>query len=121
MLRTRSRRLYAECGTGRLKVWAEVVPAGDDIVVFIGGGERPHLGSFSFCDASHASFCASLPGHKDYIVSAKAATTLSEGLGRTCAVVAGIHVDNATKQEIELLLENSNKCIDLLIRKMKAQ
>jgi hypothetical protein len=119
MPRTRSLTLHAECGTGRLRVWAEGIPAGDDIFVYIGGGEKPHVGSFSLSDASHAFFCASLPGHKDYMVSTKAASKLSQKLGKTCAVVAGIHIDNATKPEIELLLKNSDKCIELLIRKLK--
>lgn len=117
--RAGSQRTRAEFGKGRHRVWAEAMPAGEDYVVFVGGGERPHVGSFSLSDAAHAPFSASLPGHKDHLVSGKAASRISKELGRTCAVVAGIHVDNATRQDIALLLKNSEGCIDLLIGMLK--
>jgi hypothetical protein len=44
---------------------------------------------------------------------------VSKEMGKTCVVVTGIHIDNATKRDIELLLENSEKCLDLLIGIMK--
>jgi len=119
MPRTKSRRPYAESGGGRHKVWAEAIPAGEDIVIFIGGGERPHVGSLSLADAGHPPFSASLPRHKDHLVSSKAAARVSKELGKTCVVVAGIHVDGATNPDIELLLKNSDKCLDLLIGMVK--
>jgi hypothetical protein len=121
MPRAKNRRLYAKFGDGRHKVWAEAIAAGEDIVIFIGGGERPHVGSLSLADAGHAPFSASIPGHKDYLVSSKVATRVSKELGKTCAVVAGIHVDNATKPDIGLLLKNSDKCLDLLIGQLKGR
>jgi hypothetical protein len=109
----------AEFGEGRHKVWAEAVRAGEDLVIFIGGGERPHVGSLSLSTVGSAPVSASLPGHKDHVVSSRAAMRVSKEMGKTCVVVTGIHIDNATKRDIELLLENSEKCLDLLIGMMK--
>jgi hypothetical protein len=121
MPRAKSRRPCAEFGEGRHRVWAEAMPAGEDIVIYIGGGEKAHVGSLSLADAGHAPLSASLPGHRDHLVSSRAAARVSKELGKTCVVVAGIHVDNATRPDIELLLNNSDKCLDLLIGMMKKE
>jgi hypothetical protein len=119
MPRKMARRERSEFGEGRHHVWAEAIPAGEDLVIFIGGGDRPHVGALSLSDTAHAPFSASLPGHMDHVVSSKAATKVSRELGKTSAVVAGIHLDNATRGDIGTLLANADKCVDLLIGKLK--
>ncbi len=119
MPRNDGHRLFSEHGKGKHRVWAEAVPAGQDVVIVVGGGERPHVGSLSLASAAHPPFSASVPGHKDYLVSSRAAARVSGELGRTCVVVVGIHIDNASKAEIELLMNNADRCLDLLIGALK--
>lgn len=113
------RTLAAESGEGRHRVWAEVVRAGEDLVIYMGGGERPHIGSISLSSAEGAPISASLPGHKDYVVSNRAAERVSRETGRACVVVAGLHVDGAERPDIDLLLANAERCLDTLIRLLK--
>jgi hypothetical protein len=119
MARKRAQRAFAEYGKGRHRVWAEAIYAGKDLVIFIGGGEKPHVGSLSLAAAEGAPLSVSVPGHRDYIVSNEAARRVSRETGKACVVVAGLHVDNAAKLDIELLLRNSDKCLSLLIEMMK--
>jgi len=60
----------------------------------------------------------SVPEHKDYIVSSEAARRIAEAAGRRCLVVVGIHVKNASKRDIHWLLENSDKCINMLLERL---
>ncbi|MDD1764635.1 MAG: hypothetical protein LUQ46_01310 [Candidatus Methanomethyliaceae archaeon] len=109
---------HFEYGKGKYKVWADSIPAGHELVVFIGGGEKPHIGSVSISEKTGKAFSFSIPEHKDYIVSNDAACRISEATGRRCLVVVGIHIQNASKLEIKKLLENSGKCVDKLIEKI---
>ena len=108
---------FAEYGEGKYRVWADLIPAGEDFVVFIGGGEKPHIGSMSICEKGGEAFSVSMPEHKDYIVSREAAKRIAELTGRRCLVVVGIHVEGATKLEIKKLLKNASKCIELIMVK----
>ena len=89
------------------------------MVVFIGGGERPHIGSVSICERGGEAFTMSVPEHKDYIVSNKAAQRIAEVTGQRCLVVVGIHIEDASKWDIQKLLEHSDKCVDLLLEKVR--
>jgi hypothetical protein len=119
MARKRVQVPFAECGKGRHRVWAEAIVAGEDLVIFVGGGERPHVGSLSIAAAEGAPISLSVPGHKDYIVSDGWARRVSMETGKACVVVAGLHVDNGKESDIGMLLKNSEKCLDLLIGMMK--
>ena len=110
---------FLQVGDGKYAIWAEVVEAGNDLLVYIGGGERPHIGGASFMSPRGAPFSLSCPKHKDYIVSSDASIRISAATGRTCLVVVGIHVDNASISDIEKLLYNSERCVDLLVSKLK--
>ncbi|MDI9645017.1 MAG: hypothetical protein QFX35_07360 [Candidatus Verstraetearchaeota archaeon] len=106
----------AEFGEGRLRIHAVAIAAGNDLVVFLGGGEAPHVGGISLSDPPAPSITISIPGHKDYLVSHEVSERISRATGRRCLVVAGIHVDNASKEDIAALVRNSSTCADLLIR-----
>lgn len=109
---------FVECGEGRHKVWLDVIEAGGDLVVFIGGGERAHIGAISICSVNGLPFTFSLLKHKDYVLSHSASQTICKETGRNTTVLCGIHIDNASEREIDLLLRNSKECIRLMLKKM---
>jgi hypothetical protein len=110
---------FASFGRGRCQVWADIVYAGKDLIVFIGGGERPHIGSMTISEGVGALFSFSVPNHKDYIVSSSAARRIGEKCGGRCLVISGIHIDGASKDEIDLLVANSSRCVDMIIGTLK--
>ncbi|MEJ5293210.1 MAG: hypothetical protein WHS82_06395 [Candidatus Methanosuratincola sp.] len=105
----------ASFGEGRYRVFAEAIQAGDDILVFIGGGDRPHIGGFSWASPSASPASFSIPFHKDFVVSHQVSEKVSRATGKRCLAVAGIHVENATRDEIVILVRNSLICTDILI------
>lgn len=109
----------AEFGEGRHRIYAVAVSAGQDLVVFLGGGEKPHVGGVSISDPGGPPTTISVPGHKDFIVSHEVSERMSRETGRRCLVVVGIHVDNASKEDISALLKNASTCTDLLIRSVQ--
>ncbi|MGQ9722567.1 MAG: prenylated flavin chaperone LpdD [Candidatus Jordarchaeum sp.] len=120
---------YAEEGEGKCQVWAFFFLLGDDLVVGIGGGERPHIGALAVAEPrpsrakpdviSSTSSVITLLGHKDDIVAREAADSLASETNRVVTVTAGIHVENATKKEIETLLANSRRVIQKIIKRIK--
>ncbi len=107
-------------GDHRLTAWAAI--CGPDVVLVVGGGTRPHIGSVAVAIA-HASLkdpnkltasvsVIAVPGHKEDQLTREAALKLSQVLKTTVAVSAGLHVDHATPQEIELLVNNFNRLMD---------
>ncbi|MFB0544634.1 MAG: hypothetical protein ACETVN_02875, partial [Asgard group archaeon] len=110
-----------EEGEGRTKLHLIAVFSGDDLIVVIFGGNRPHIGSVTvayppFTDEEKKRekegvvlSTIPLPGHKDYVVSEMVAEKVSRVLGRVVAVSVGIHIERASKAEIEEVLKNSEK------------
>ncbi len=107
-----------EFGEGRHRVWLDLISAGDDFVVYIGGGDKPHMGSISVCPNSGSPFTISLIKHKDYIISHRAAQTIFKETGRKTAVIAGIHIENASKEDIDILIKNAEECVQIFVKKM---
>lgn len=114
-------RVRFESGYGRLNVWAEVILAGEELLVYIGGGDRPHLGAFSVAKPRENPLSFSMPGHMDYIISSESSKRICEATGMMCAVVCGIHVDNAAPDEIESLIVNSRKCVDSILQNLRSR
>ncbi|MCQ8892923.1 MAG: hypothetical protein NQU41_06030 [Candidatus Methanosuratincola sp.] len=111
--------ITASFGKGRYRIFAEAIQAGDGIIVYVGGGERPHIGGFSLSDPPASAVSFSIPLHKDFVVSHQVSEKVSRATGKRCLAVSGIHVENATKEEISMLVNNALACTDILIELMR--
>ena len=60
-----------------------------------------------------------LPGHRDDLVAELFAQKISLAFRCHAAASAGIHIDNASKGDIQILIKSSEKCCEELIKKMK--
>lgn len=109
---------FAEYSEGKYRIWADVIYAGDDLVVYLGGGDKPHIGSASISEKGGNPFTISIPGHEDYIVSEEAAKRIARATGHRCMVIVGIHVNDASKSEIKTIMENSAKCVNIILKKV---
>lgn len=94
-------------GNVRLELSADVT--GEGIVVFIAGGTKEHVGGVamslpreSLSGKGHScdTWILPVPGHKDSIVAEKASARICRELGMPTVVTAGIHIDNATADQI---------------------
>jgi gallate decarboxylase subunit D len=101
-------------GRGKYKVWLQRQNIGTDIVFFLGGGERSHIGGVVIAEPGKKAQAIRLIGHYDDIVLKPIAEAASKKYKTKVVAVGGVHVDHATKDEINLLVENCKKLVKKL-------
>lgn len=108
----------------RYEVTATAFSCGTDYSVTVCGGTLFHVGAVAVAYPINDSLEVVVdelfvPEHKDHFAARIFAEHMAKMLGCNISVSAGIHIDDATKDEIELLLKNCRLCCDLLIHKVK--
>ena len=101
-------------GEGKYKVWLEQKKIGADILYIIGGGERTHIGGVVICEPGKKPQAIRLEGHYDDIVLQPIAEHACKKYKTKVVAVCGVHVDNATQEEIDVLVENCNGLISYI-------
>jgi hypothetical protein len=87
---------------------------GEDVVVAVGGGERPHVGVVVVAlpvpskkdPGKWSASCSvvTIPPHKEEPIARGIATHLAKTLGRVTVVTAGVHDDNSDADGIRTYL-----------------
>ncbi|WP_227765514.1 hypothetical protein [Zhaonella formicivorans] len=116
-------------GSGKYAVTAKVHVLDEGVSVTLYGGERSHIGSvaiavprLSLADPEVLSATTSvynLVGHKDDEVARPAAEKIAKNINQVVVVTAGIHVEDATKEDIVILLKNTEELVDAIVVKLK--
>jgi len=111
-------------GADQYDIEAYVRAIGENFLVAIWGGERPHIGAIavaqprpSLKDPNRISSTASvfcLLGHKEDKLAKAASEVLAAALNTTVVVTAGIHWDNIDEQGIRRVMENTQ----ILVRRI---
>jgi len=106
-------------GTGRARVNLAVNGMGSDLVVRI-YNRNAHIGAVAVGDYDYEHERASVSvitrlGHKDDALAGEAAYLLSKSLRRPVCVIAGVHLDNITSEEIDWILANSRTAVNEII------
>jgi hypothetical protein len=110
-------------GTGR-SLSAGIVGAGEDLVVVVGGGQRPHVGCVvlaipypSKADPDSWSASSSLltiPPHKEEPIARGIAERVARASGRLTVVTAGVHDDDLDREGIDCYLRLSERLAERL-------
>jgi hypothetical protein len=104
------------------KVNLDSYELGDDLVLILKGGEKHHIGAVAMAipykDTASTSIISSY-GHKDGELAKPLAEKVAKNLKKTVVLVAGLHIDKATKKDIQKLIDNSNKLIDDFLEEFK--
>lgn len=116
-------------GEGRFRITLLATLTGEGLVVQIYGGEKPHVGAVALSlprpglanpeTLSCNTTVVPLLGHKDDEIAKPAAEEIAKAWGSPVVVVAGVHVDNAGKNDIEELVNNCGKAAKALIQELK--
>ncbi len=101
-------------GTGKYQVWLEKYTIGSDLLFLLGGGEKTHIGGAILCSPGEKTETIRLGTHYDYLVLQPIAETACEKYQTTVVAVGGIHIDKATKQEIEKIKNNCKRLLNKL-------
>jgi hypothetical protein len=104
---------------------ASVQEIGEDLLIAIWGGDKPHIGAVavaqprpSLKDSSVLSATASVfcyVGHKDDVIAKESAEKLSAALNRNVTVTVGIHWDDLQEVGIKTVVENSQQLVNTII------
>ncbi|MGB4643436.1 MAG: hypothetical protein WBI76_05405 [Dethiobacteria bacterium] len=115
-------------GWGIYKVEALVILTGPDLVVIFGGGEKYHIGASalsipreSFASKNSPSASASVlcvTGHKDDELARAAALKLAAKYSCTVNVIVGLHINRATIEDIDQLVDCFYDCLSLIERRL---
>lgn len=104
-----------ESGCGKYSVALTAMRCGNDLNVSVTGGTSAHIGAVSLAvyeperaSATVSTLCVYT--HRDDVLSRAIAKELSSRLGCTVCVSAGIHIDDASPQDILTLRENAMDC-----------
>jgi hypothetical protein len=101
-------------GEGKYKVFLEEKKIGTDLLYILGGGERSHLGGVVICEPGKKTHTIRLESHFDDIVLQPIAEAACNKFKVKVVAVGGVHVDNASQEEIDILVKNCKelvKCI----------
>ena len=96
-------------GEGKYRVFLDKKKINDDLILH--GGDKPHIGGVVVCEPNKNMKILKLGEHKDYIVLKMLARHACEKYATTVAAIGGVHIDDASKKEIDIVVKN---CKNLL-------
>jgi hypothetical protein len=95
---------------------------GDDLVLMLKGGEKHHVGAVAMAipykDTASTSIISAY-GHKDGELAKPLAEKVAKTLKKIVVIIVGLHIDEATKDDIQKLVENSNRVINEFLEEFK--
>lgn len=121
------KRFLVEISKGRFKIQGVVQEVGQDILVSIWGGTRPHIGAVGIAiprpslkntkkwSATSSNF--TFIGHKEDTLVKKISEKLAAQLRRNVVVTAGVHWNQITFNEIKTIQNLTQKLSDQILKK----
>lgn len=117
-------------GVGDRRIDATAILCGEDVVVVIGGGTRHHTGAVAVA-ISHprikdparleaTATVVTVPGHKEDQLARETALTLARALRTTVTVSVGIHIDDASADDIALLVATTRTLTEQMAVRLEA-
>ena len=110
------------------QIGAWITRVGKDLVVAVGGGQKPHVGCVVLAEPRPAkegggawsASCSvhTIPPHKEEPIARGVATRLAETFGRVSVVTAGVHDDNLDADGIADYLSLGEKLTAEIVRRL---
>ena len=110
---------------GRFEIHAELSEIGEDLLVIVWGGTRPHIGAIGFAEPrpslkdpgqiSATSSVISFAGHKEDDIAKAMADAISRSYQKKTVVTAGLHWDDLTEGDIQTVKGLCSLLLDQLV------
>ena len=123
------KRFLVEISKGRFKIHGFVQEVGQDLLISIWGGTRPHIGAIGIASPrsslkdpkkwSATSSNFTFLGHKEDIMVKKFSEKLASRLRRNVVVTMGFHWDGITSQEIKTIQNLTQKLSDQILKRLQ--
>ncbi len=112
--------------TGSFDLEASILQIGEDLLVAVWGGEKPHIGAVSVAHSrpslknpeniSATSSVICFSAHKEDDLAKAMSEVLSAVLNTRVVVTAGIHWDNISNEGIKKVIKNSEILVELILK-----
>ena len=102
-------------GTDKHKITLRTLKIGGDFLLILTGGKE-HIGAISLYENNKLSTILK-KNHKDNIISDMLSKVIYDELNIEVVIICGIHIDNATKTDINIIISNSKEIIKQWIEK----
>jgi hypothetical protein len=122
------KQIEVKAGNGKHTVCLLATVTADGLIIQLLGGEKPHVGavvlsvirpdSLNQEKAKCNSTVVPRLGHREDEIARPIAEEIAGALRQTVALVAGIHIDNATQADIKILVDNCYQAARLFIRQV---
>jgi len=122
------KRFKVEISKGPFRIHGHVQEMGQDLLVSIWGGTKPHIGAVGVAiprpslrdprkwSATSSNF--TFVGHKEDILVKKISEKLASQLKRNVVVIAGIHWDDISNKEIKAIENLTQKLQSQILRRL---
>ncbi|KPU43147.1 hypothetical protein OXPF_33970 [Oxobacter pfennigii] len=115
---------------GNLILDCSAIRTSDGIIIYIGGGEKAHIGStvisqprLSLTGNGNVSCTTSvinILGHKDDAIAVPVSEAICRHFNETTVVTAGVHIDNAGPSDIEKFIRMRDEIILKIIKAIES-
>jgi hypothetical protein len=122
------KRFSVETSRGRFKTCGFVQEVGQDILVSIWGGTRPHIGAVGIAVPRHSlkdrrkwsatSSTFTFLGHKEDTLVKEISEKLATQLRKNVVVTAGLHWNSISPQEIKIIEDLTKALSDRILKKL---
>ncbi|WP_297134131.1 prenylated flavin chaperone LpdD [Terrisporobacter sp.] len=100
---------------GRINLNLKAMYVGEDLLIVLSGGDRPHIGGLSYGGLEDKSNTISFKNHKDHILSDLLSKEISKIFKGNFLICSGVHLDNITKEEINQVKKLSEEILEEMI------
>lgn len=97
-------------------ITAELTVTDCGVQVGLYGGDKPHIGAVGIVDHAGKISVTQFEGHKEGVLCQQWCEALFKAANCPVVVTAGVHYDNASKEDILQIME---QCAELLAETMK--
>jgi gallate decarboxylase subunit D len=110
--------LTRNAGSADLRI--EATRLGRDLLITLVGGDA-HVGAVALAGPNQRADVSvlSVPKHRDEVIAKEAALRISKEFNCNCVVIVGIHVSNASADQINEIIDASFWLVDELIEAVK--
>ncbi len=122
------RQIYESIEDGRYSLEAVLIDTGDGIMLYLGGGDKPHVGTAvisqprpSMKNDNTVSCTTSIINrlsHKDDFIVIPMAEAVCKAANTIVVASGGVHVDNADEADIKRIIDNMEKLKNKILEKL---
>jgi hypothetical protein len=106
---------------GRIRLCLTSHFQGEDLVVTLHGGDRPHIGAVALARPGAPAEHLELPGHREGPLAERLAREMAEALELRVSLTCGIHLDAILPEEIQAVQAMAEELAREMIRSLRAR